>query len=308
MHLQCGVVDKMLTFLRYKKGREKVSINFGGKIYIGFTLLVGFSAVNTGNNILYILLSFLLALMGVSGFLSRYNLRGLTVKLIPPKEVWAKKPTPFEVDIYNSKRLPSFLITAEEEGIKLKTFFVMVERSARQRANLTFPKRGIYKLKQLEITSEFPFGLFKRSFKVPLEGEILVYPQPKEVKISFFKTKRGKRAGFIHFRSQMGGSSVQGLKEYGGEGLRLVHWKAFARLHQLYAKRLEEDNLIREVEIDIEKLPAGNFEDKISQATYLVLKFYRMGYAVGLKYKNRYIPPEGGQEHFKKLLKFLALL
>ncbi|RTZ68796.1 MAG: DUF58 domain-containing protein [Aquificaceae bacterium] len=297
----------MLTFLKFKE-KEKVSINFGGKVYIGFTLLVGFSAVNTGNNILYILLSFLLALMGVSGFLSRYNLRGLTVKLIPPKEVWAKKPAPFEVEIYNSKRLPSFLITAKEEGINLKTLFVMVERSARQRVKLTFPKRGVYKLKHLEVTSEFPFGLFKRSWVVPLEGEVLVYPQPKEVKLSFLATKKGKSAGFVHFKSQKGGSSVQGIKEYSGEGLRLVHWKAFARLRQLYAKRLEEESLIREVEIDIEKLPAGNFEDKISQATYLVLKFYKMGYAVGLKYRDKYIPPEGGQEHFKKLLRFLALL
>ena len=90
--------------------------------------------------------------------------------------------------------------------------------------------------------------------------------------------------------------------------MRLVHWKAFARLRRLYAKKLEEESLIREVEIDVEKLPAGNFEDKISQATYLVMKFYKMGYAVGLKYRDKYIPPEGGQEHFKKLLRFLALL
>jgi len=288
--------------------KEKVSINFGGKVYIGFTLLVGFAAVNTGNNILYILLSFLLSLMGVSGFLSRYNLRGLKVKLLPPGEVWAKREAPFEVVVYNSKRLPSFLITAREEGIKLQTSFVMVEKFSRRRVGLTFPKRGLYKLKQLTVTSEFPFGLFRRSWIVPLEGEVLVYPQPKRVKLPVISSKRVRKSGFIQFKGSAGGSTVEGLKEYAGEGLRLVHWKSFARLRRLYTKRLGEEETAKEVEIKIENLPGKDLEEKISQATYLVLKFHRMGYAVGLRYRDKYIPPEGGTLHLKKLLRFLALL
>jgi uncharacterized protein (DUF58 family) len=295
-------------FRRGLKPKEKVSINFGGKVYIAFTLLVGFAAVNTGNNILYILLSFLLALMGVSGFLSRYNLRGLKVKLIPPREVWAKRETPFEVVAYNSKRLPSFLITVQEEGINLNTSFVMVERVARQRVGLTFPRRGLYRLKQLTVTSEFPFGLFRRSWIAPLEGEILVYPYPQRVKLPILSAKRGKRQGFIQFKGSGVGSTVEGLKEYAGEGLRLVHWKSFARLRRLYSKRLSEEEAAKEVEIKIENLPGKDLEEKISQATYLVLKLSSMGYAVGLRYRDKYLPPEGGAHHIKKLLRFLALL
>ena len=289
--------------------REKVRINFGGKVYIGFTLLVGFAAVNTGNNILYILLSFLLSLMGVSGFLSRYNLKGLKVYLIPPDEVWCCKPSQFLVRVENRKRFPSFLVEVFERSIDLKKVFVMVERTAEGEVNLTFPKRGVYKLQTLEVRSTFPFGLFERSFYIPLKEEILVYPKPLEVRVRppISKPKRGEGEGFIRFRSAEG-ASVEGIKEYAGEGMRLIHWKAFAKWGELYAKEVAEESLLREVVIDMDKLPATDKEERISKTTYLVLHFSRLGYAVGLKYGEKEIPPKAGREHLKELLRFLALL
>ena len=42
------------------------------------TLLLGFAAVNTGNNLLYLLVSALLGFMAVSGILGRLNLAVIT--------------------------------------------------------------------------------------------------------------------------------------------------------------------------------------------------------------------------------------
>ena len=293
----------------FSKKREKVRINFGGKVYIGFTILVGLAAVNTGNNILYILLSFLLALMGVSGFFSRYNLKRVKVHLIPPNEVWCCKPSQFLIKVENRKKLPSFLIEVFERNIDLKKDFLIVEKTSEGKVNLTFPKRGVYKLQTLEVKSTFPFGLFERSFLVPIEGEILVYPKPIEVRINppLSKPKKGESEGFIHFRSSEG-ASVEGIKEYAGEGMRLIHWKAFAKWGELYAKEVAEESLLREVVIDMDKIPASDKEERISKATYLTLHFSRLGYAVGLKYGEKEIPPSAGREHLKELLKFLALL
>ena len=295
----------------FGKKKEKVKVNFGGKIYIAFTLLVGFAAVNSGNNILYILLSFLLSLMGISGFLSRYNLKGLEVYFYPPEEVWCCKPTKFSIGIRNFKRFPSFLIEVFEEKIGLKLKFDMVKDFSMGETYLTFPKRGKYKIGKLKLKSTFPFGLFERSWEIETDEEVLVFPKPMEVEIpkALLNSTRSKKEGYLDLRvRRVGGEVVEGVKEYSGEGFRLIHWKAFAKYGELYAKELSGEELIREVIIDLDSIPASDKEERISKATYLVLKFSKIGYGVGIKQGDTEITPSYGREHFKKLLEFLALL
>ena len=301
-------LPKSLRKFRLKK-KERVIINFGGKIYIGFTILVGIAAVNTGNNILYILLSFLLSLMAISGFVSKYNLKGLKISLISPNEVWCCKPSSFKILIRNRKIFPSFLLEILETEIKLKKVFPIVEKHAEGNIKLVFPRRGVYQINHLQVKSYFPFALFERILYIPLNEKIIVFPKPIEVKFSLplSASLKEKGAGFIRLRAPEG-VSVEGVKEYGGEGMRLIHWKAFAKWGELYAKEVADEARVREVIVDMDKIPASDIEERISKATYLVLHFKRLGYAVGLKYGDREIPPSAGEEHFKELLKFLALL
>src|SRR5262245_81585 len=64
--------SRLKTSRRLKFTRE-------GKFFVGITLGVGFAAINTGNNLLYLLLGMLLALIIVSGLMSELSLRDLTV-------------------------------------------------------------------------------------------------------------------------------------------------------------------------------------------------------------------------------------
>ena len=56
---------------------RKLKVMREGKYYLGITLGVGFAAINTGNNLLYLLLGMLLSLMLVSGVMSDLSLRHL---------------------------------------------------------------------------------------------------------------------------------------------------------------------------------------------------------------------------------------
>jgi hypothetical protein len=69
------------------------------------TLLLGFAAVNTGNNLLYLLVSALLGFMAVSGVLGRWNLAGLGVRIEVPDEIYDGVPTLLTVRLANRKRL-----------------------------------------------------------------------------------------------------------------------------------------------------------------------------------------------------------
>src|SRR5687767_16025318 len=56
---------------------------------------VGFAAVSTGNNLLYLLEAMLLGLVVVSGLLSEMSMRGLRLTLRVPDEVFAGRPALF---------------------------------------------------------------------------------------------------------------------------------------------------------------------------------------------------------------------
>jgi len=59
--------------------RYRVKVNRAGIFFTGVTIFLGVSAVNTSNNLLYLVVSFLLSFMLLSGMLSLYNLKGLSL-------------------------------------------------------------------------------------------------------------------------------------------------------------------------------------------------------------------------------------
>src|SRR5882672_7989875 len=65
--------------LRRLRPLRKLKFTREGKYFLGITLGVGFAAINTGNNLLYLLLGMLLSLIILSGVMSELSLRDLTV-------------------------------------------------------------------------------------------------------------------------------------------------------------------------------------------------------------------------------------
>jgi uncharacterized protein (DUF58 family) len=75
-----------------------------GKFFVGITLGVGFAAINTANNLLYLLLGMLLALIVVSGIMSELSLRDLTVVRRLPLRAQVGRAHLVEIEVFNHKR------------------------------------------------------------------------------------------------------------------------------------------------------------------------------------------------------------
>ncbi|HWW61789.1 MAG TPA: hypothetical protein VN181_10515, partial [Thermoanaerobaculia bacterium] len=76
-----------------------------GASYLIATLVIGFAALNTGNNALYIGLTFMLGCLLLSGIASKSGLRHLTVEVIDLHEAWAGKATQAKLRIVNRSRI-----------------------------------------------------------------------------------------------------------------------------------------------------------------------------------------------------------
>jgi len=76
-----------------------------GTSFVIFTVVIGFAAINTGNNALYIGLSFMLGCLLLSGIASKGGLKHLVVELDGVDEAWAMRPARGRLRIMNRSRI-----------------------------------------------------------------------------------------------------------------------------------------------------------------------------------------------------------
>src|SRR3984885_9688831 len=82
-----------------------------GVVYVLVTLVIGIAALNTGNNLLYIVVAAMLSAILVSGVVSALVLRGLELEVRLPEYVFAGRPVVGRIVLWNPRRfLPSFSI------------------------------------------------------------------------------------------------------------------------------------------------------------------------------------------------------
>jgi uncharacterized protein (DUF58 family) len=83
-----------------------------GIIYVGVVLLIGIAALNTGNNLLYIIVAAMLAAVVVSGAASAMVLRNLELDVRLPEHVFAGQSLQGRIILRNRRRwLPSFSVS-----------------------------------------------------------------------------------------------------------------------------------------------------------------------------------------------------
>src|SRR3989304_2290822 len=96
---------------------RSVKVTSVGIRYLLLCLAVGLAAVNTGNNLLYLLFAMMLSLILVSGVLSERALRRLTVTRTLPPRLFAGTPIPCRVTVANARRwMPSFSLRLRERA------------------------------------------------------------------------------------------------------------------------------------------------------------------------------------------------
>ena len=108
-------LERLRESLRYE-------VTKAGVIYVLATLVIGIAALNTGNNLLYIVVAAMLAAILVSGVVSAIVLRGIELEIRLPEHIFAKRPVMGRVVVKNPRRfLPAFsirVVPASEEKRK----------------------------------------------------------------------------------------------------------------------------------------------------------------------------------------------
>jgi hypothetical protein len=170
--------------------RNHLRVTREGKWYIGITVGVGLAAMNTGNNLLYLLLGVLLSLIVISGILSEVSLWGLSVVRRLPARAQVGRFHQVEIEVYNSKKkVPSYAIEVEDlragQPADKRCFFLKISPASAQVAayRRTPQRRGQDRHVGFRIATRFPFGFFEKSREIEANGELLIYPAVDPVRL-----------------------------------------------------------------------------------------------------------------------------
>lgn len=285
-----------------------IKINKAGKIYIVMTILIGFSAVNTGNNLVYIIASALLSYMLVSGIFGRKNLYGVRVAVEPPEETYAEVDTPVKVKVTNRYRFfPSFLMAVHVEGREIFFPFIEAGGEGQGHVDLRFPNRGYHRLEGVHVSSVFPFNFFTRFRNIPGERKLIVFPRPIRTQLGIEPGSRAQSNGKDTSNTSGHESEILSIRDYmPGDPLKYIDWKSTAKTDALKTRELSSIHL-QSVMIDFDALDKKDLEHSIGRVTYLVLNLLKMNVPVGLRIGGEALPPSLSAYHRWNMLQTLAL-
>jgi uncharacterized protein (DUF58 family) len=275
---------------------------------------LGVAAINTGNNLLYLLVSLLLALIIVSGIFSEQSMRGLDLIAEDPEEIYAGRPALFGMMVVNRKRwLTSYSITVEVLSPTSATRFLYLPRLEAGDERLvtwedTLPRRGRHRLAGVRITTRFPFGLFLKAGQPMLTSEVVVYPAVGPVSPELLRQLGA--AGDRATRRRGRGSDLYNLRGYRpGDDPRLIHWRSSAKTQALMVREMEAETTedTRLVLVGTGTRDADALEAALSEAASLAAHLIRVGAGVELVGPGFYVRLGRGKSQLRRLLRALAL-
>jgi uncharacterized protein (DUF58 family) len=315
-----------LTYqIDYKVTRE-------GVVYIAGIFVVALAALNTGNNLLFMVLAVLLAGMLISGLLSRIVLGGIEVRLELPEHIFAQRTILAIAELHNAKQMtPSFSVSLVSDVppntrknapanpappiLDRPIYFPHIPhgQTVRQNIELTFPRRGVYRQDTLGLRTKFPFGFLQKTRRIDSKIEAVVYPriQPTEEFYEILPLVSGELESYQRGR----GNDLYAIRDYQfNDSARHVDWKASARTGALQVKEYAREDERRVMLVfDPYVGPQGTdaqsveqFERAVTLCAGLAWHFYEINSVIEFRSAGFATPRMSAGEIIYDILRYLA--
>jgi Protein of unknown function DUF58 len=287
-------LERWMVKIEYEFTRE-------GLVYMLIITVIIVAALNTGNNLLFIILASLLAGILVSGILSHIVLSDLELEFALPEHIFAGKPLISRLTLQNLKWLsPSFsvTVTAQDKTGKKKTAaesgparnilgepvyipYIPRRSSVTQHVDLTFPRRGRYTQEGFRVSTKFPFGFLRKTRDVPARHEILVLPdvQPTEEFYEILPLVSGEVESLFKGR----GHDLYAIRDYQeSDSARHVDWKATAKALALKVREFTREDerrlvLVFDSRIGVaDEKTTARFEKAVAFCACIAWHFYEI--------------------------------
>ena len=296
---------------------ERIRPTKVGLSYVVACVLVGVAATNTGNNALYIVLAVMLGVLVVSGFTSRWNLRGLDLAIEPPAEVFANRPFHVRLEVRRDAwLLPRWLLVFSlvDRGQPLLVPYLPRKGSSRGWLEMLVNRRGRHRFSWVHVGTIFPLGFFHKGLRYPIESEVLVYPELFTAATVMPERASSRGEGFAERTGW--GHDLHSLRAFrSGDDPRRIHWKQTARTgSMIFTEREAEegrrlsivfDNAVGELATPESR---ARFERLVSEAATAAVDYLGRGFEVELRTRDERLAFASGGLQRRAILEALAVV
>lgn len=307
---------------RFKRGvRRNLLLTLEGILFIPLMSAVGFAAINTGANLLYLAFAMMAGLMTVSALASWINIRGLAVRRIVPDGISVGETARIGMQVVNRKlffhsyslRIIDILSNDKPAGLAF-VFHSPVRKPIRVDYATNFDRRGLHRFNRVRVASRFPFGFTEKSISWLEPGEILVLPRVYPV--GDFLERQKINLGDLESGRKGPGVSLFSLRDYNQEdSARSIHWKASARKGSLIVKEMESEEH-KKVSLLLDNLApaedirnlAEDFEKAVSCLSSISAELMNSGFQVEVLTRSGRVPFDISPSHLTRILRAMALI
>ncbi len=249
-------------------------------------------------NIVYLMMFFTFSLAGASSIIGRLNLYELQVSLLSAQDLFANQASEYSLNIYNPN--PDRESYALECTNKSSTVIIDTLAGLQKKAitlSFTPTKRGKTHLPDLQIGSYFPLPheiLYKT---VPINDEVIIYPEAKGKSLDTLSSKHKALFGEQE--------DFEGIKLYKeGEPLSLIYWPSVAKGTELMSKEFSLLEKSKHLHFDF-ITSAESDEQRLSQLCLWAIECKKKGISYSMHFPNTTLNSRSRSHH--EILTFLAL-
>ena len=226
----------------WRDRRLRLSITRLGAEYLLAMFLMGAAAVNTSNNLIYLLFSLMLGLFLASGWVSRRAIQGLRLLRIEESNLFARVRGGLRVRFTDGApdRMRGVEVHLDMEGAHVEPAFLAGGDGCREGLAVLHVRplqRGWVRLHKLEFATGFPFGFLEKAWSFPLEQRVLVLPHPRSL-----PPRQDLEGDRTRPRYRPGSASPDGARPFRErDPISRVHWKRTAQRGTPWVRTFEDE-------------------------------------------------------------------
>lgn len=207
----------------FHNSQRKLEVSTGGRWFLAFTIVLGVVAINSGNNVVYLLESLLLSSLIFSGILSELTLTRIKFTR-QIRQAAAGEQAGDILVLQNTGWLPLYCVELGEwkNGKFTALAFVLQipgHSELKIKSHQIVELRGRHQWDSLALGTSFPFGFARKLRIIPLKGERIVWPGRAEGALPVAVSKEGEW--------EPSEGEIEEIQPW--EDLSRVHWPSTAR-------------------------------------------------------------------------------
>lgn len=275
-----------------------------GVAFAALVFVMLLAGLNYSNSVAT-MITFLFAGFGlIAMHLTHRNLAGLVLRDVATVDAFAGEHGQLLLTVENSADTPRIGIdceTAESPRVALD-----IPAGGQARADLSQPltRRGRARIDRIQLSTKFPFGLFRAWTYVHYDVALIAWPVPRGRFEPPPEAATGGNAPSVH---RVRDEEWAGLREFrSGDSPRQVAWRAYARGRGLLVKTYQSPAAHHRT-FDLATVPGAELEARLEQLSAWIMAAHARGELYGLTLGPLTLAPESGIKHREACLRALAL-